>query len=104
MRKILVLSLVLSLLGSCSFWKENSDFNSLYNAYVTAQVGDLEDISEMLGYKRQESVNGVIKAALQVPVLMSGAFTSDYDMKINNTDVSAFLENIKMNFESPINS
>ncbi len=104
MRKLIIFTLFFSLLASCSTSKQNADFSTLYNNYVKTSIKNIEKSGESLGYKRHESIVGMVTAGLQIPVLISGSFMSQYDMKINNTDMSVLLENMKLNFESPINS
>lgn len=104
MKKILILSLLLTFLASCSLWKKETDFTRLYKDNVIASLKSLDEFSQTIWYKRQESIQGTIKSALQIPILMSWAFLSDYNIEINNSDMNALLSSMKMNFETPINS
>ncbi|MBP9779827.1 hypothetical protein KBD33_04380 [Candidatus Gracilibacteria bacterium] len=104
MRKILVASALILLLTSCGTKKESSDFSGLYKNYVVAGISDIDSFAESVGYRRHESIEGAIKAGLEIPVLMSGSFASDYSVKINNTDTNLILENVKSSFESPMSN
>jgi hypothetical protein len=104
MRKILVASVLLILLTSCGAKKESSDFSGLYKNYVVAWISEIDSFAESVGYRRHESIEWTIKAGLEIPVLMSWSFASDYSVKINNTDTNLLLENVKSSFESPMSN
>jgi hypothetical protein len=104
MRKLIIVTLLFTFLASCTLSKKETNFTALYNSFVKTSIQNIEKSTESLGYKRHESLEGIISAGLQIPILMSGSFKSNYDVKINNTDMSVLLENLKLNFESPINS
>jgi hypothetical protein len=104
MRKILISWLVLVLLSGCSLWKKDTDFTSLYSNYVVAPIDALESFSDYLGYNQKEQITGSFKWAVEIPVLLSGAFSSDYKIWAYSKDGLVNLENIVANFESMVST
>lgn len=61
MRKILLVSTLILLLSGCSLWNKETNFTSLYSAYVVAPIDTLENFAQYVGYNRQEEITGALK-------------------------------------------
>lgn len=104
MRKILLVSTLILLLSGCSLWNKETNFTSLYSAYVVAPIDTLENFAQYVGYNRQEEITGALKWAVEIPVLLSWAFSSDYTLGAFDKDGIVSLENMKGVFESIVNT
>lgn len=103
MRKILLVSSLVLALSACGF-NSDSDFSSLYNKHVQAQVTAIEDFAKSLGLYRQEQSVGTLQAAINVPMMVTGSLSLEHSAKVNGRDADLSLKNIRAVYESMMGS
>ncbi len=102
MRKLLFVSSLVLVLSACGL--KSSDFSSLYNNHIHSQIVSIQDFTKSLGLYKQEESIGTIQAAINVPVLMSGALSLEHDIQVNGRDAGLSLKNIRLAYESMMGS
>lgn len=103
MRKILLISTLVLALSACGL-KPTSDFSSLYNKHVHSQIVAIEDIAKSLGLYKQEQSVGTLRAAVNVPIMMSGSLSLEHSAKVNGRDADLMLKNLRVAYESMMGS
>lgn len=80
MKKIILISILIFVLSSCSFFqnKNNGSFTDLYQANVRSNIASLDELLVLLGVNRHESIVGAIRSGVSVPGILSGSLSSDY--------------------------
>jgi hypothetical protein len=100
LKKYSILAL-LPIVAGCSFIKpENKDFGSLYNAHVDSKISSLREVAKDLGYMETYQTKWAIRLAAQVPMILSGSASSEYDAKVSGQDVEFNFTNPKAYFET----
>ena len=106
MQKLLVVSLLLVTLSSCTFpWTQKDEsFSGLYKAHIESSISGFEDISNILGLNRHEQITGTIVSNVIVPGIFSGSLNSDYSGLIDGRNSESVMKNVKVLFTSLLSS
>lgn len=95
-KKIFLIILPLILLGSCGLKQEapKTDFIGMYQSHIKDRISSLREIAKDIGYMESYKTNGSLRMLANIPMILSGALSSDYDAKVHGQD-------IEMNFLNP---
>ncbi len=105
MRLQFFIPILLLSLSACTIpgFRDES-FLSLYKANVEANVSQIEEFSELIGINRHESIEGVVSSVINIPGILSGWLSSNYNTLIDGRNSESFFHNLDLKFTSLLSS
>ncbi len=93
---------LLPFVASCSLigTETPTDFSSLYKAHVQAQMSDIRELAEDLGYMESYTADGAFRMMADIPMILSGAVSTSYEAKVHGQDVDIQLLSPSMSYET----
>ncbi|MBC7498403.1 hypothetical protein H7170_02055 [Candidatus Gracilibacteria bacterium] len=106
MQKLVIISLLLVTLSACTLpWsKSDQSFQGLYKANIHATMTSLDEVGELLGINRHESIEGNILSHIQVPGILSGVLSSQYSATLDGHNSESFFRKISLLYSSLVSS
>ncbi len=105
-KKLIVISLILVSLSACTMpWsKQDTSFQWLYRANIHATMKSIDELGQLLGINRHESIEGTIFSHIQVPGILSGSLSSEYSALIDGRNSESFFRKVSLLYTSLVSS
>lgn len=105
MRLQFFVPILLLTLSACTIpGLKDESFLSLYKANIEANISQVEKFSELIGINRHESIEGIISSAVNVPGILSGGLTANYNTLIDGRNSESYFHNLDLKFTSLLSS
>ncbi len=99
MRKYLISLALIPLLASCSLTKNSpTDFTGMYREHISYNIENIRNIAKDFWYMESYRIDGVIRGALEMPGIFSGAIRSEYSAEAHHGDAANHLKNIEASY------
>jgi hypothetical protein len=78
----------------------SSDFTSMYSSHVKNRISSLRELAKDMGYMESYKTTGSLRLLADIPMILSGSFSSEFDAKIKWQDADMAFNNPSVSYET----